>query len=216
MNIKHSILLAFFSFFAINGYSHVNLLNPEAGDTFKTDNQISVEWEIYIDHGPCTWELYYSPDGGNTWDTVATGIDKSTTSYLWTLPDKPTENARIRVVQNNKDFRNTEDESDDFTISQKTVSNVQESLNPVFNVRSIHPNPFRNFTRISFEMGKPSEVNISIYSIQGRKVRTLTQRMFSAGTHQIEWNASDMPVGIYLCRISSGSQVTTRRLVHRN
>ena len=218
MDIKSKILLFIvFLFTTFPGYSHVNLVYPEGGETFVNGEVVTLEWEIAIDHGPCVWNLYYSTDAGSTWETVAEGIDKSTLSYDWTIPGIETDKARIRVVQQNTDYENFDDESPNFTIKDTSGGDMATAIQPVnrkgFSFKSISPNPFRNKTQIAFQMHRRMPVKISIFSIVGEKIETLINKELNKGRHKIQWNASGLPDGIYLCRFSAGTRVITRRIV---
>lgn len=72
-----------------------------------------------------------------------------------------------------------------------------------------YPNPFNPTTNIAFTLPSETQVNLSIYDITGRLVNTLVNQVLSAGSHQYQWNASNMSSGTYFYRISApGFQVT--------
>ena len=86
-----------------------------------------------------------------------------------------------------------------------------------------HPNPFNPETQISYELPTISKVNLVIYSLLGRRVRTLIDDEVPTGFHAIIWNGLDdfghrVPSGIYFLRIqATGSNakrfVATRKLI---
>ena len=47
-------------------------------------------------------------------------------------------------------------------------------------------------------------VSILIYDITGRRVTTLTDQVYSAGTHRLQWNASNLGAGIYFTEFQAG------------
>ena len=75
------------------------------------------------------------------------------------------------------------------------------------------PNPFNPATTISFNLPEASEVILKIFDLKGRDVAVLLDGQKKAGEHQVEWNASGMPSGIYLARLKAGSQTRTKKLV---
>jgi hypothetical protein len=82
---------------------------------------------------------------------------------------------------------------------------------------NIHPNPFNPETTIPFELSEEGLVNLSIYSVDGKLVKTLVDRHYGAGRHDAIWkgfNNRGEPVasGTYFCRIRMGSQTESRRL----
>ncbi|UCE07859.1 MAG: T9SS type A sorting domain-containing protein, partial [bacterium] len=54
-----------------------------------------------------------------------------------------------------------------------------------------YPNPFNPETTIRFELSAQGNVNLTIYDLLGRKVRTLLDREIGAGLHQLKWNGKD-------------------------
>jgi len=83
----------------------------------------------------------------------------------------------------------------------------------------ISPNPFSKQTTIEFHLKKQTQVNIDVFNSLGEKIATISDETFASGTHHLNWNPSDIPVGIYLCRISTNSifpQVIGKILVINN
>ena len=81
-----------------------------------------------------------------------------------------------------------------------------------------YPNPFNPATTIRFDLPKESHVEIAIYNVMGQKVATLTDKDFSAGSHQVLWDGKNdmgqaVSSGIYLCRIKAGEFKGLRKLV---
>jgi len=81
-----------------------------------------------------------------------------------------------------------------------------------------YPNPFNPMTTISFEMAEKTHANLSIYSLEGRLVRTLHSGTVDEGRRQIAWDGTDVrgdPVspGVYFCRLKAGKDVLTRKMV---
>ncbi len=85
---------------------------------------------------------------------------------------------------------------------------------------SIHnyPNPFNTTTAIDFEIPVSGNVNISIFNMSGRCIKTLINTLKNKGHYQIAWdgrdanNASVAP-GIYLCRVRSGNAEKVIKMV---
>ena len=77
-----------------------------------------------------------------------------------------------------------------------------------------YPNPFNPVTRIKFTT-KGDRVLVRVYDEGGREIRTLADGVFSAGEHEIVFDGSDLPSGMYFYRMQSGSfqQVKSMMLV---
>jgi hypothetical protein len=85
---------------------------------------------------------------------------------------------------------------------------VESAIPVVYGVYQNVPNPFNPITSIRFAMPRLSHINISIYDLKGRNVRTLHDGNIATGFHSVDFNGrSDkgevLPSGIYVCRMSS-------------
>lgn len=65
-----------------------------------------------------------------------------------------------------------------------------------------YPNPFNPETRISFTLPEAARVSLTIFNLQGRQIGQLVSGDFSAGLHEVNWNAADYPSGAYIYRLS--------------
>lgn len=76
-----------------------------------------------------------------------------------------------------------------------------------------HPNPFMDMTTIAYELRAPADVRLSVLDALGREVALLTHARAEAGTHAIVWSATDLPAGMYHCRIEVRSVATGAQVV---
>ncbi len=79
------------------------------------------------------------------------------------------------------------------------------------------PNPFNPSTTISFQIVSSARVQVTIHDILGRKVATLMNTYATPGTYQVQWQGRNeagrmVASGLYLYRISTGSQSVTRMI----
>jgi len=75
------------------------------------------------------------------------------------------------------------------------------------------PNPFNASTAISFELRAASFVNLAIYDISGRRVATLVDGWREAGVHEVTFDGSSLPSGIYIARLEAGGQTQVQKMV---
>lgn len=76
-----------------------------------------------------------------------------------------------------------------------------------------YPNPFNPTTVIPFTLTSASPVSLVIYDALGREVTRLIDGVVSAGRHEAQWNASNMPSGVYFYRFQSASTAQTGKLI---
>ena len=76
-----------------------------------------------------------------------------------------------------------------------------------------YPNPFNPATTIKYKIPVLSYVFIKIYDILGREVTTLINEEKPVGVYAVEWNARNLPSGVYFYRLQAGSFVETKKMV---
>jgi hypothetical protein len=82
-----------------------------------------------------------------------------------------------------------------------------------FSLSQNYPNPFNPSTSISFKLSASSFVSLKIFDLLGREVTTIVSEQLSAGDHLRQWNAVNIPSGIYFYRLQNGSFTETKKLV---
>jgi hypothetical protein len=76
-----------------------------------------------------------------------------------------------------------------------------------------YPNPFNPMTHIRFNLPRSQDVQLIVYDILGRRVSILLNEKMGAGSHDVQWDASDFPTGIYFYRIRAGEFVQTNKMI---
>jgi hypothetical protein len=82
-----------------NKYS-AQLISPVAGQVLYAGQQIMVEWKHTLPNIPlpgCESEAWLSLDGGSTFTVWLTWLDPRSTSFLWTVPNTPTNAAVLDI-----------------------------------------------------------------------------------------------------------------------
>jgi WD40 repeat protein len=82
-----------------------------------------------------------------------------------------------------------------------------------FTLSQNYPNPFNPSTTIEFSIPQTRFVTLKIYNTLGDEMATLVAANFSAGRHQVVWNANDIAGGIYFYRLQAGGLVQAQKLV---
>ncbi len=76
-----------------------------------------------------------------------------------------------------------------------------------------YPNPFNPSTTIRFAIAAPGHVSLKIYNLLGEEVETLINEKRKAGEFSVEWDASDLPSGLYFYRLQTHGFEQTRKLI---
>ncbi len=76
------------------------------------------------------------------------------------------------------------------------------------------PNPFEESTQIEYQLPKNSTVELAIYDVSGRLVHQFDKQEQRTGKHVMDWNPnSDLPSGVYFCRLTTDFGVASHRLL---
>jgi hypothetical protein len=87
------------------------------------------------------------------------------------------------------------------------------ALPDAYSLDQNHPNPFNPTTTISFSMPEPGKVQLTIYDIAGRQISALVSGWRNAGYHEVTWDASNLPSGIYFYRIETDQFTAVKKMV---
>lgn len=87
-----------------------------------------------------------------------------------------------------------------------------------FQLGGSFPNPFYAETMISFALPLTGHVNLRVYDMSGRLVRTLVDGDMSAANHAITWDGRDhngdlVGAGVYFCRLEAAGQIQTQKML---
>jgi len=72
------------------------------------------------------------------------------------------------------------------------------------------PNPVNSSASLAVTVPTSQDVRVAVYDVTGREVSVLVDGTLAAGTHEINWDASALPSGVYMVRLAAGSQQLAR------
>ena len=107
-----------------------------------------------------------------------------------------------------------EEFSPDNLFHHEFSGNIMEEIKPIPNEMMLsqnYPNPFNPVTTIEFTIPKSTFINITVYDVMGRVIKNLVEEYINAGNYSIKWDATDIPSGIYLITMSSGTYSQTQK-----
>ncbi|MCB1183784.1 immune inhibitor A [bacterium] len=197
-------------------------------------------WEI-----EAVWDGAYcevSDDGGASWTPLATAYTHASSGQGGQSPSgKPVfDGTRASWVLNSIDlapwlgetdvrfrFRLASDTSINYSgffvddvelkvIRQQVASGGPDLPAPVVAV-SAWPNPFNPRATLRYAVPRAGAVELAVYDLQGRRVRTLVAANRAAGEHSTTWDGTDaagrrVPSGVYFARLRAdgGHEAVTR------
>jgi hypothetical protein len=76
-----------------------------------------------------------------------------------------------------------------------------------FGLHQNSPNPFSSKTAIAYDIPKSSRVILKIYDVRGREVRTLVSALQGPGSYSVDFEAHNLPTGVYLYKLQVGDRL---------
>ena len=98
--------------------------------------------------------------------------------------------------------------------SRTSVDEEQHGELPTqFELGQNYPNPFNPTTNFGFRIAEFGLVKLRIYDPLGREIATLVNSELQPGEHNVQWDATGFPSGVYFYRLTANSFVETKKLI---
>lgn len=92
-------------------------------------------------------------------------------------------------------------------------SGPSDELPSTFELAQNYPNPFNGQTAIPYSLPRGAQISIVVFDLRGRQVARLFEGFRSAGRYDVQWDAADLPSGVYTVRFSvEGVSVDVRKM----
>ena len=89
-----------------------------------------------------------------------------------------------------------------------------EIMSPAeFSLYQNYPNPFNPSTKITWQSPISSHQTLKIYDVLGNEITTLADEYKEAGRYEVDWNAGNIPSGIYFYQLKVGDFIQTRKMI---
>ena len=83
---------------------------------------------------------------------------------------------------------------------------------PKFELAQNYPNPFNPSTKISFTIPEQQNVTLKIFNSLGEEISTLISEVKPAGAYTVNFDASNLPSGLYIAQLQTGSSVQSIKM----
>jgi len=107
-------------------------------------------------------------------------------------------------------FNNDWEDSDElvqFSINQ--TSNPELSINEKF---SVYPNPFEDYTYVSFTLSETESIDMTVYNVVGEIVYSSQQKEMGTGYHKLLINTEEFTSGVYFVNLKVGDKIFTKKI----
>ena len=94
-----------------------------------------------------------------------------------------------------------------------TSADTRDELPDTYGLMQNFPNPFNPSTTIQYTVPQTGKVVMGVYNIVGQEIRTLVNHVQSPGTYSVRFDASRLPSGVYLYRLTSGEYMKVKTML---
>jgi hypothetical protein len=101
----------------------------------------------------------------------------------------------------------------------RPLSNITEVegentfLANTFILHQNYPNPFNPTTNIQYTISNRQFISIKIFDVLGIEIETLANEEKPSGTYEINWNAENLPSGVYFYKFQAGAHFETKKMI---
>lgn len=90
----------------------------------------------------------------------------------------------------------------------------ENGLTTNFILHQNYPNPFNPVTKITFSVSNNGYTTLKVFNLLGQEVATLfSDEAHSGKIYEVNFNGKDLPSGIYISRLQSGSNMQTQKMI---
>ena len=122
---------------------------------------------------------------------------------------------RVRTIEDTGDAASAWSTPFSFQLQSMPVNTkTSEAAFPgSYELSNNYPNPFSNRTLIRYGLPIASTVQLDVYDLLGRHVRTLVRSQQESGWHEIVFDGTSLPAGMYLYRLQTESFSQTQSMI---
>lgn len=92
------------------------------------------------------------------------------------------------------------------------INNISVEIPKEYALMQNYPNPFNPTTNIRFDLPKNSFVTLTVFDMLGREVSVLLNKNLQAGGYVMDFNASELPSGIYFYKLQAGDFTSIKKM----
>ena len=115
-----------------------------------------------------------------------------------------TENPDTLVFDSNENIQ---------VVFEKITSVLEDQLPTQFKLNQNYPNPFNPNTQISYSLKESNNTKLKIYNVLGNEIASLVDEFKERGNYQLNYDASNLPSGVYFLSLEAGSFRDVKKMI---
>jgi len=208
----------------VNFFSETEGWSWKGSIIFKTTDA-GGSWINFSQYANFTFHWMYMMNANTGWALGSYGpynaISKTTNAGVnWVLQF----NSPVRIINpifiidnnnawfggaDNVIYKTTNGGGEIISVINPISSNIPNS----FSLMQNYPNPFNPTTKIIFDIKNTAFIMLRVFDITGREVRMLVNEKLSAGSYSYDFNAAELPSGVYFYQLQTNEFVETKKMI---
>jgi hypothetical protein len=171
------------------------------------NNSVNLNWQTETEVNNYGFEIERVEQKSNNWVKLGfiQGHGNSNSPKEYSFLDKPNGGNKFKYRLKQIDI----DGKYEYSPEVEVILDIPAK----FSVKQNFPNPFNPTTKIEFSIPSDNLAQIKVYNVLGMEVATLLNEYRQAGTHNLEFNASNLSSGIYFYKVVSGNYSETKKMI---
>jgi hypothetical protein len=152
--------------------------------------------------------LYKTTDDGVTWAQLNIGSND-----IQCVAIDPVDPNIVFAISSTTIFKSADSGINWMSVSITGVTNPMSATTLKYKLYHNYPNPFNPITQIQYSLPENVFVTLKVFDMLGREVATLVNEYQAAGYKSVEFDAKDLPSGIYIYKISAGKFISAKKMI---
>ena len=158
-------------------------------------NSVTLNWKTATETNNLGFEIQRNLTGEFVTVGFIEGVGTTTEPHQYSYIDQNLDNGGYEYRLKQLDFDGRAQYSDVVKVEVFSVTTLELKQN--------YPNPFNPSTNIKFNIPSSGYVNLSVFNLVGEKVKEIVNEILSEGEYNLKFDASNLPSGIYIAKLSS-------------
>ncbi|OGU82228.1 MAG: hypothetical protein A2W11_10630, partial [Ignavibacteria bacterium RBG_16_35_7] len=168
--------------------------------------EVTLNWSTATELNNLGFEIQRSTEGKEFFTVgFVSGYGTTTELQNYSYADKNLNNGKYYYRLKQVDYDGSYEYSDVVEVEWRAFNSYLLEQN--------YPNPFNPTTTIGFGIQNKSNVKITVLNSIGEEVAVVLNEEREAGYHQVEFNAENLPSGVYFYQINSGEFIQTKKML---
>ncbi|PEN08450.1 hypothetical protein CRI93_04880 [Longimonas halophila] len=172
------------------------------------EQSIELQWETASEINNAGFEVQRRADSTAAWTPLGfvegAGTTDEVQTYRFRDQDVPFDVEQLTYRLRQTDTDGTESFSEPFVMDVPAPQSAT--------LRTPFPNPARDVVTLRYTLAEPTDVELQVYDLLGRRVTTLTSQRVEAGRHEMQVPTHELAAGTYFVRMLANGTVATKRL----